>query len=46
MANNIILDLVNFLVAVVITFFLIILYHPINKRKHYKTKEDQLIIQK
>ena len=46
MANNIILDLVNFLVAVVITFFSIILYHPINKRKLYKTKEDQLIIQK
>ena len=43
---NIILDLINFLIGIAITFFSIILYHPINKRKVYKTKEDQLIIQK
>ena len=41
-----VLDFLNFFFGLILIFFTIILFHPINRYKKVKTKEEQLFIQK
>ena len=41
-----ILDFLNFFFGLILIFFTILLFHPINRYKIVKTKEEQLFIQK
>ena len=43
---KILLDLFNFIVGMAMAFFTIVIFHPINRFKKLKTKEDQLFLQK
>ena len=43
---KILLDLFNFIVGMAMVFFTIVIFHPINRFKKLKTKEDQLFLQK
>ena len=45
-AISILLALLDFLFGIILIFFTIIIFHPINKLKRYKVKEDQLFLQK
>lgn len=45
-AISILLSLLDFLFGIILIFFTIIIFHPINKLKRYKVKEDQLFLQK
>ena len=45
-AISILLSLLDFLFGIILIFFTIIIFHPINKLKKYKVKEDQLFLQK
>ena len=44
--NMFILDFLNFFFGLILIFFTILLFHPINRYKIVKTKEEQLFIQK
>ena len=37
---------INFIISLILIFFTIVIFRPINKYKHLKTKEDQLFLQK
>ena len=45
-ALSIILTFVDFVFSLFLIFLTIIIFHPINKYKRYKVKEDQLFLQK
>ena len=40
------LDFLNVIVAIVLVFFTVIIFHPTNKYKLVKSKEEQLFLQK
>ena len=41
-----ILDFLNFIISLVLAFLTIIIFHPMNKYKKIKSKEEQLFLQK
>ena len=41
-----ILDFINFIIAIVLVFFTVVIFNPINKYKQLKSKEEQLFLQK
>ena len=45
-ALNIILTFIDFVLSIFLIFLTIIIFHPINKYKRYKVKEEQLFLQK
>ena len=45
-ALSIILTFIDFILSLFLIFITIIIFHPINKYKRYKVKEDQLFLQK
>ena len=44
--SNLILDFFNFVISIVMVFFTILIFRPINKYKNLKSKEEQLFLQK
>ena len=43
---NLIIDFLNFIVSIIMIFFTISIFHPINKYKKLKSKEEQLFLEK
>ena len=43
---EILFAIINFIVGIAMIFFSIIIFHPINRYKKFKTKEDQLFLEK
>ena len=41
-----ILDFFNFIIGLILIFFTIIIFHPVNRYKKLKSKEEQLFVQK
>ena len=45
-ALDVILTILDFLFSLIIIFFTVVIFHPMNKLKRFKVKEEQLFLQK